>query len=180
MTSLSSQPMFFSETELPLMSFAGASRAKTSATQETKRALLANAVGSGSNIIALLASFDRKSLSWRTSELCFIEGYRKYSEALPPSGMMRGGKLYQLKPLVFPMSASAYGSWPTPTKSDAKRVTDFKLSSLAKRCHGIRGNKWNFAEHVAAECDGFPTASFALSIMGFPPTWADLEPQETP
>ena len=94
--------------------------------------------------------------------------------------MMCGGKLYQRKPLVFPMNANGFGSWPTPTKSDEKRVREFKLSSLAKRCLGLRGNRWNFAEHVAAELDGYPTALFALSIMGFPPTWTELEPLETP
>ena len=104
----------------------------------------------------------------------------KFSGAFPSAGMMRGGKLYRLKPLAFPMSANGYGSWPTPTKSDGKRVLEFKLPSLAKRCLGLRGNKWNFAEHVAAELDGYPTASFALSIMGFPPSWTDLDKQETP
>ena len=73
-----------------------------------------------------------------------------------------------------------FGFWPTPIKSDGRRVAELKLHSLAKRCVGMAGNKWNFAEHVAAELGGYPTASFALSIMGFPPTWTDLEPLATP
>jgi len=167
--------------ELPRqISSAAGSRARTSALQGTARAWPVNDLDCGSSTTASLASFDHASRSWRTSERCFIEGWMPFSDALPNGGIMRGGELFQLGPLACPKFANGSGYWPTPIKSDGKRVAELKLHSLAKRCIGLPGCKWNFAEHVAAELDGYPTASFALSIMGFPPTWTELEQPETP
>lgn len=165
--------------ELPLMSSAVGSPARISASQGMARDWPATVRAFGLNTTGSLASFDRASRSWRTSARCFIEGWMPFSDAWPNAGMMRGGELYQLGPLASPKFANGSGYWPTPIKSDGRRVAELKLHSLAKRCVGLPGCKWNFAEHVAAELDGYPTASFALSIMGFPPTWTDLEPQET-
>ena len=75
-------------------------------------------------------------------------------------------------------SVNAFGSWPTPTKSDAKRCGDLKLHSLGKRAQED-GAHWNFAEHVAAELDGYPNPEFVELLMGWPKGWTDLQPLET-
>ena len=72
----------------------------------------------------LLATFDRSSSSWRTSQVCLVvlasnqgDGLAEFSETWPPSGMMRNGKTYQRRPWALPIAENASGLWPTPRKS---------------------------------------------------------------
>lgn len=53
-------------------------------------------------------------------------------------------------------------------------------AALARQeVHWTNGQQMELCRaRIAAEFDGYPTASFALSLMGFPPTWTDLGPQE--
>jgi len=72
----------------------------------------------------LLATFDRGSSSWRTSQACLValvsnqgNGLAEFSETWPASGMMQSGKTYQRQPWALPIAGNASGLWPTPRKS---------------------------------------------------------------
>ena len=68
-----------------------ASPVRTSASRERARALKASAAAYGRSTPELLASFDRASSSWRTSQLCLDGGYHEFSETWPRSGIVVSG-----------------------------------------------------------------------------------------
>ena len=172
MTYEHSQPNAWQQTELFPTSSAEGFPAKTSALPEKAQGSPANGRAYGAITPDLLASYDPASSSWRTSQRCFIEDWKTFSEAWPRSGMMRSGTAYPLTPLVPHTSATAFGSWPTMTASDGRRCSELKLSSLGKRA-ALPGAHWNFAEHVAAELDGYPHPEFVELLMGFPLGWTE-------
>jgi hypothetical protein len=106
-----------------LMSSAAASPARTSATQARAQALMASAAGYGRSTPDLLASYDRASSSWRTSQLCLEGGLHVFSETWPRSGTMRNGTAFQLPPLVRLTDETGFGSWATPAAADATGST---------------------------------------------------------
>lgn len=76
------------------------------------------APGFGMNSRESLARWDRDSLSWRTSQLCLLEGSTRFSEHWPTSGMMRSGALYA-RPTWAPRTDGSGSSlsliaWNTP------------------------------------------------------------------
>jgi hypothetical protein len=95
------------------------SHAKTSATQASAQASTANAPGYGQSMPELLASYDRDSSLWRTSQLCLDGALSEFSETWPRSGLMRSGTAYRLPPLVPLTAVTESGSLlPTPRSSD--------------------------------------------------------------
>jgi hypothetical protein len=115
-----SQPTLFAETELPWMSSAGGSHARTSALRERARELKASAAGSGASTLDSLASYDRSSCSWRTSQRSLVEGWTLFSETWPRSGTTVGGIAYQLPPLAHLTDATGFGLLPTPKSQDSR------------------------------------------------------------
>src|SRR6185369_3514887 len=81
-----SPPIAFGQMEFPSMPSPAASPAKTSAMQDLERAWLENDLGCSTNTPDSLASLDRTSRSWRTSQRCLIEGWQTFSERFPTSG----------------------------------------------------------------------------------------------
>jgi hypothetical protein len=75
----------------------------------------------GASTPELLASFDRATSSWRTSQLCLDGGLSEFSETWSRSGLMRSGIAYRLPTLVPLTDATDSGSWPTIRASDADR-----------------------------------------------------------
>jgi len=76
----------------------------------------------GSNTSGSLAWLDPDSWLLKTFQRSFLEGWTPYSAALPRSGMMRSGTVYQLRPLV-PLtggigSSLSRGVYPTPTATE--------------------------------------------------------------
>lgn len=158
--------------ELPLMQFAGASRAKTLAGQDCSEDLQGSDQDSGTNMRASLARFDRNTLSWRTSLRCFIEGWMRFSEPFPNSGTMRNGKIYQRQPWALPIAESAFGLLPTPRKSGQSR---------AWKAYKRKNSQGNLEEVLGDRgYSGWITPQFAVWMMGFDPSWVDATPQETP
>ncbi len=94
--------------ELPSMSSAAGSHVKTSARRDMALALKANVVAYGLSTPDLLASYDRSSSSWRTSQRCLVEGWGEFSETWPRSGMMRNGTVFRLPPLVPTTDETAF------------------------------------------------------------------------
>jgi hypothetical protein len=114
-----SPPTGSPQMELELMSSAEASPVRTYQPQGRAPAWRASGQAYGRNTPVLLASYDRNSSSWRTSQRCLVEGWTVFSETWPRSGIMRNGIAYQLPPLVRLTDATASGLWPTPTAGDA-------------------------------------------------------------
>ena len=110
-----SQPTLFDETELPLMSSAAGSRARTLASLENGLALKVRALVSGSSTRASLASFDPATWSLRTSQRLLTGDWTPFSEALPRSGTMRSGSIYALPTWAPRTDASGCSSSPWPT-----------------------------------------------------------------
>ena len=135
-----SQPTFFDGMELPLMSSRAASRAKTLALLESSAAWAKEpAAASGPRSSDLLASYDRNTSSWRTSQHCLLaqvngeaDGLAEFSETWPSAGMMRNGKTFRRQPWALPIAESASGLWPTPSKSDPMLES---MTSSAKDPH---------------------------------------------
>ena len=131
MTLEPSQPTFFDGMELPLMSSRAASRARTLALLESSAAWVKEPVPAcGPRSSDLLASYDRNTSSWRTSQHCLLaqvngeaDGLAEFSETWPSAGMMRNGKTFRRQPWALPIAESASGLWPTPCKSDQGRTS---------------------------------------------------------
>jgi hypothetical protein len=112
--------------ELPSMSSPGASRAKTYQLPESSAVWAKAPVpASGPRLSDLLATYDRATSSWRTSQSCLVallnnqaDGLAEYSETWPSAGMMRNGKTYRRQPWALPIAENARGLLPTPSKSD--------------------------------------------------------------
>jgi hypothetical protein len=69
------------------------------------------------------AWFDHGSRCWRTWQRCLVEGWTRYSDVWPRSGMTRNGIAYRRQPLVLLTSATASGSLlPTPEASNTKAI----------------------------------------------------------
>jgi hypothetical protein len=124
------QPTLWPETELPSMSSAAGSHARTSALRERGLALKASAAAYGQSMPDLLANYDHGSSSWRTSQHSLEGGLTEFSGTWPRSGMVHGGIAYPLQPLAPLTAGTGYGSLPTPRSQDAKHAaaTDYELS----------------------------------------------------
>jgi DNA (cytosine-5)-methyltransferase 1 len=112
------QPMLFDETESRLTPSAVGSPARTSAWREKALGSTALARDYGANTPDLLASFDRDTSSWRTSQLWLEGGLTEFSETWPRSGLMRNGIAYRLPPLAPLTDEIGSGLWPTPRAED--------------------------------------------------------------
>lgn len=161
--------------ELPLTSSAVDFRAKTLAMREPGRALMARAAGFGQKSAGWLASLDRDSSSWKTSQLCLTEsgglGLAEFSEIWPRSGMMRSGIAYRLPPLAPLTKGIGSGSWPTPRKT-------MKRGWMAYLRANARGN---LEEVLGALGDRGPiNPTWVEWLMGFPIGWSEIKPSETP
>jgi hypothetical protein len=108
---------------LPWMSSAEDSLAKTSHTQGGGQAWKAQDQDYGAKSPAWLASYDRNTSSWKTSQHSLVEGLDEFSETWPRSGTTRSGIAYQLPPLALRTYGTGFGSSPThsiltPTAQD--------------------------------------------------------------
>ncbi len=72
----------------------------------------------GLSMPASLASYDRATRSWRTSERSLFEDLTPSLDRLPKSGMMRNGKIYALPMSERPTGAKESGLWRTPCATD--------------------------------------------------------------
>lgn len=149
--------------------------ARTSATPDLVPDLPENDLASGLNLPGSLANWDQKSLSWRTSQRCLIEGWERFSGRFPTSGTMQSGMLFPRAPWDSHMCDDECSLWPTPTASmdgrgfgiplhentgRYKRSTVLRVHALVKE-HGWRIHP-NFTE----------------ALMGFPSGWSEIEPLE--
>jgi hypothetical protein len=111
---------------------AAGSPARTSALQARVQASKGNDQDYGESTPDLLANYDPKSSSWRTSQLCLDGDFQEFSETWPRSGMMRNGTAYRLPPLVRLTAGTASGLWPTPRGCSAMAATITPESAWAE------------------------------------------------
>jgi len=121
---------------LPLTSSAEAFPARIFQTPAFEEALRRNALAFGRRLPVWLASFDRPTSSWRTSQLCLMaqlsgqgDGLAEFWGTWPRSGMMRSGTAYQLPTLAPLTSEIASGLLPTPRKNDSQKRGNFDVSN---------------------------------------------------
>ncbi len=184
----------------PLISSPGASLASRSATPGSGRARTIFA-GSGPSSPESLATYDPATSSWRTSQDSWLdtEGWGQSLATWPPSGMTRNGTASQLAPLVPRTSATASGSWPTPTGRDHKDGQynpNVPINSLLGRAvwptpssggetggpHGLVGGSGHrkMLVDLVGEDEARSMGSGSLNptwvewLMGFPIGWTDL------
>ena len=193
-TSENLQPTLFEQTESELTQSAEAFRAKTSARQAKVRELKAKGLAYGLSTPALLANYDPKSSSWRTSQRCLVEGWTEFSETWPRSGMMRNGTAYQLPPLVRLTDATGCGLWQTPVADDAVNRKQGKVNSRGEPKLSAQVKMWPTptahnakegafpAEYkrntptLSAEAGGKLNPTWVEWLMGFPTGHTDLKP----
>ena len=174
-----SQPTFFDGMALPLMSSRAASRARTLALLESSAAWVKEpAAASGPRSSDLLASYDRNTSSWRTSQHCLLaqangeaDGLAEFSETWPSAGMMRNGKTYRLQPWALPIAENASGLLLTPIKTDASLAMTLRDGYSRSKAHSFG----SLSEQLITEFGCRNSPRFAGMMMGFPPNWALTE-----
>lgn len=111
------------------------------------------------------AWWDANHSCWRTWQGCLLEGWTRYREAWPRSGMTRNGIAYRRVPLVPHTEGIGSGLLPTPTRSDFggsgdKRAETRKRSYLKDYLHYYDAGRGNGAS--------YPHPEFVEALMGFP------------
>lgn len=189
------------QTAFEWMSYAEDSLARISVSPaQAPGSLMGRVVAYGRSTPALLASFDRGTSSWRTSQRCLVEGLTVFSQTWPRSGLMRNGIAYQLPPLVPLMRGTASGLWQTPVADDKINRSagkwnsrgEPKLSAQVKlwptptrvtRTGGAALCKWGGSRSRAKlrtmvtpeELNGALNPAWVEWLMGFPIGWTELE-----
>jgi hypothetical protein len=106
--------------ELPPMSSAEGSPARTSAAPARALGSTESVPAYGPSSPVSLASYDRGTRSWKTSQHSLFGGFSEFSETLPRSGMTRNGTVFQLPTLAHVTDEIESGLWPTPAASVAQ------------------------------------------------------------
>lgn len=142
----------------------------------------------GLNSRELLANYDRSSLSWRTSQRSFFEGWTPYLGAWPRSAMMRGGIVFALDPSAPLIKEIGSSLWPTPVRMDGgfENISRPIYRSSKGRPEirtrsGISGTP-SLREWIKVwPGDGMPedppNPEWIEFLMGFPPGWTLCGPQ---
>lgn len=87
---------------------------------------------------------------------------------------------------ALPMRETEYGSWPTPVKTDGFAV-GWCLTSIQRKEKGegrpsgarIGSGLKYFRKTALYLTDGYPNPALTEWLMGWPPSWTDLQPQAT-
>lgn len=116
----------------PSMCSVGDFPARTSVWPVKAPGLTVNGQDCGANLTDSLASYDRATSSWRTSQRSLFGGFSEYLETWPRAGSMRNGTVFLRQPLAPLTDATECGSWPTPTCSDVMGTTEFHQRKEAK------------------------------------------------
>ena len=173
-----SQPTFFDGMELSLMSSRAASRARTLALLESSAAWVKEpAAASGPRSSDLLASYDRNTSSWRTSQHCLLaqangeaDGLAEFSETWPSWGYMRNGESFRLPLLERHMTGPASGSWPTPAARDGKDISKSRAAYASQRAR----HQPSFITEMYLREVYVAEPLMGEWLMGFPPNWTEV------
>jgi len=180
------------------ISSAEAFHAKTSAALENVLDLQERGPVFGTSLLGSLASYDRDTSSWKTSQTCLFEGRILFSGSFPRSGMTRSGTLFRLRPLVLRTDGSGCGLWlGTPTAAMSIRSEEFQRQTAPTPAEFVRmyPTPTTKANQMCPSMQFRGTACRNLRedtgggslnpmwvewLMGFPPGWTALDASETP
>ena len=145
-----------------LISFAEASRARTSAQQEAEAALMESGQASGEKWPASSVRYDPASSSWKTAHCLWDEDLPWSSVTLPTWGMTRSGFVYRHPTAERPISGTAAGLWPTPNACKASEDVTLQCSGDGR----LKPNKLGWAVAMRT----WPTATAtATASKGWSP-----------
>ena len=116
------------------------------------------------NSLALLAKWDRDSLSWKTSQRSLLVELETFSERFPTSGMMRSGELFERPTSEHRTEGSASSLWPTPDAgafNSSESVESFEARRARIMATGINGNGMGTPLGIAVKQWPTPTTSEA-------------------
>lgn len=91
---------------------------------------------------------------------------------------MRNGNASQRAPWAALNVVSGCSLWPTPLASDAKRVSEFSIKTLAGASSNKSGSWAGYpalSEAVAEEFGLYQSADFTEWLMGLPPGWTRID-----
>ena len=179
------------------------SRARIFPSRGVVQASLENDLDYGQSYVELLATYDHHSRSWRTSQLCLLEGWAELSETWPRSGMTVNGTAYQLQPLVHLTDGIASGLLPTllgqggwsirsgPTNHRAAwrclmlptpGANEYKGSSRLRYRNSthFRGAKTSEGLRTCVDDPIYLNPLFGELMMGYAKDYTDLETPSSP
>jgi hypothetical protein len=119
MTSETSQPTLWQETESELTLSAEAFRAKMSPSRAAEAGWRLSAQVCGVNTGDSFASYDPQSSLWKTHQACLVSGWELFSETWPRSVIVSGLTAYQQRALAPITSEIVSGSLPTILKGNS-------------------------------------------------------------
>lgn len=158
-------------------SLRGGSRVKTSAPSGMEQVLKELKAGSGITWTESSVKYDLITSSWKT-HLCLWEEDLPWSlVALPGWGMMLGGVVCRLTPLVqsTPESECGFSLWPTPCASNHHGSRTPEALWVAGR-----NERNSLNDFLRAKGDWlYPPVSVVESLMLWPIGWTASEPLET-
>lgn len=177
--------------------FLEASRARTSARQETERGSTERGAGSGRKWLGSFARWDRATSSWRTAQCSLFGGLTEFSGTWPRWGAMRDGACWERQAPAWTTGVNGSGLLPTPCASDWQPICWARAERLARgekgRPEGAKGGCSNLQDSLAAgwlrrmkrdlrpERGSMPRANplFWEHLMGWPLGWTGLTPLGT-
>ena len=155
------------------------SPAKTSVSPETVPASTGLEAAFGGKCLESFGKWDQDTSSLRTYQASFWEDKPVlWSESFPPSGTMRSGTAYRLRPLVPHTSVGGGGALlPTPGAQDGFR-SNFKPHSIQVNLQNGGEMHLIYLLRLMGYPDSIITAIYEAA-MGVPIGWTALEPLET-
>ena len=123
----------------------------------------------GGTCTPLLVGFDHPSSCWKMYQQSLFGEPERYLGALPKSGMMQNGQLYQLDNLEHPSLEKDGSVLPTPAASDAWNMRDSR-----KRFNNPTSKEYNEKKAKNPTCQNLYTAVTML------PTPSANEAKNTP
>jgi hypothetical protein len=172
--------------------------AKTSVSLDAVPGLAGSVVDYGLSSPVSLASFDRDTSSWRTSQGSLFEEWEEFSGIWPRSGTTRSGTAYRLPPSAPHIYERGSSFWPTPIADSAsERTTPYTQGGVplpvavrwrtpnAHEATGgasdpekrkAQGHMVNLRDQVGS---GQLNPTWVEWLMGCPLGWTDCELSET-
>jgi hypothetical protein len=150
----------------------GLSPVRTLALRERALDWQESEAGCGVNMPGSFANYDRATSSWKTYQLCFVEGLETFSETWPRAGMTLSGTAYRRRALVPLTSVTGCGLLPTLGKNEPKGAGRLRYRGSPE----FRGAKMSEGLRNGPSDPIYLHPDFAELVMGFPPGWTELEP----
>ena len=127
----------------------------------------------GKNSGEYYGKLDLNTYSLKTAQCSLFEDLNTCYAILPKSGIMRNGKLFRRKSLVFPTYDKECSLWPTPCKSDAKilmNTLESYKNYYAKKYQDKLIYQCQLNDMTAEQ-----SMNLYESMMGFPKDWTKIE-----